>query len=581
MLIAGLVALAALSVSAASAATQVVGWQDLSDSDASITFNDVVATDQHVIAVGTANAGTAGESAVIRHRAAGAWVIDTIAFPDVAPSASRLTAIAIGSGSAWAVGSYTTPSGVRPLLARVGSLAGLTGAAPVTWTVRDDTELPTQIGTPTAVGMHGGIGVIGDNRGQVFAFGDSGGPVTIGLASNQASQPDPSQSSEDGAVLHPAINGVSVYSDGEGFAVTDSDGTANNSIRIYRVVVNNSSTLPTAALRPIVDTSTDSANANLVSVAATRATDGITIEGTGAEPTYWKAGASATGSWTRVTTEPGTTGPFDGAGLNDASIVGVGGSARYAIAGSYDADDPDNKGAVWRFTGSAWTRDDLAEKLDEPAFPAMNGVAIVSSDDIWAVGGGGKIVRYSSHEVPDENQPTDLPSTRVLSGPNPDATISTSTATFTFDAGEGNVNEGLFFRCQLDSQPVEVCSSPYVANDLSEGQHTFSVEARNSAGAGPTIRRTFYVRFPDKACTLPPRRLARRVKVQKRPGKLRISFFLAARAKVRAVAVAGKRTVGKTSWFTLNRGRRRLVVHLRRTPTTLRLIAKPATKCST
>jgi len=75
------------------------------------------------------------------------------------------------------------------------------------------------------------------------------------------------------------------------------------------------------------------------------------------------------------------------------------------------------------------------------------------------------------------------PTVTITSGPsNPS---SSTTATFTFTASEGNVT----FTCQLDSGTPGTCTSPKTYTGLSTGQHTFSVFATDLAGnVGATVK---------------------------------------------------------------------------------------------
>lgn len=70
---------------------------------------------------------------------------------------------------------------------------------------------------------------------------------------------------------------------------------------------------------------------------------------------------------------------------------------------------------------------------------------------------------------------TTPPETTITS--SPPAVSNSTTATFEFGA-----DEGARFECRVDSEPFAGCSSPMTFNNLAEGNHTFEVFARDSAG---------------------------------------------------------------------------------------------------
>jgi hypothetical protein len=76
-------------------------------------------------------------------------------------------------------------------------------------------------------------------------------------------------------------------------------------------------------------------------------------------------------------------------------------------------------------------------------------------------------------------QDTDPPTTRITTAP-PALVVSRgpTSASFTFSASENFVT----FECRLDSGGFTPCSSPATYNNLSEGEHVFSVRATDAAG---------------------------------------------------------------------------------------------------
>ena len=87
------------------------------------------------------------------------------------------------------------------------------------------------------------------------------------------------------------------------------------------------------------------------------------------------------------------------------------------------------------------------------------------------------------------------PETSITSGPN--GTISQTSASFDFTSTES----GGSFKCKLDAGTWESCTSPKALSSLSDGSHTFSVQAIDAAAnadATPATR-TFTVATADTA----------------------------------------------------------------------------------
>ena len=82
----------------------------------------------------------------------------------------------------------------------------------------------------------------------------------------------------------------------------------------------------------------------------------------------------------------------------------------------------------------------------------------------------------------------------VISVPAADGQSLVGTAAFTFSAGTA---AGLTYRCRIDTQAFEACTSPRSYTGLTAGAHSFTVEARNSLGNTATATRTFQFVVPD------------------------------------------------------------------------------------
>ena len=88
--------------------------------------------------------------------------------------------------------------------------------------------------------------------------------------------------------------------------------------------------------------------------------------------------------------------------------------------------------------------------------------------------------------------------TTINSGPS--GTISQSSASFGFSA-----DEPARFECKLDSQAYGVCTSQKQYSNLSEGDHTFSVRATDTAlNLGAPATRSFTVDLADPPPPPPP-----------------------------------------------------------------------------
>ena len=84
--------------------------------------------------------------------------------------------------------------------------------------------------------------------------------------------------------------------------------------------------------------------------------------------------------------------------------------------------------------------------------------------------------------------------TPVISSPAADGQTLVGTATFTFSAGSA---AGLTYRCRVDAQAFEACTSPRSYTGLTAGAHSFTVEARNALGNTATATRGFQFVVPD------------------------------------------------------------------------------------
>jgi hypothetical protein len=85
----------------------------------------------------------------------------------------------------------------------------------------------------------------------------------------------------------------------------------------------------------------------------------------------------------------------------------------------------------------------------------------------------------------------------ITSGP--EGKVASADATFTFTA-----NESATFRCSLDGAALSACRSPVSYTSLADGDHSFTVEARNRDATGATFTDTDTRRWTIDRSTPPP-----------------------------------------------------------------------------
>lgn len=136
-------------------------------------------------------------------------------------------------------------------------------------------------------------------------------------------------------------------------------------------------------------------------------------------------------------------------------------------------------------------------------------------------------------DVPVVNPPDKAPK---LTGGPADSTEAT-TATFTFEKGDGETQPVDGFVCSLDGSPAEACDSGTKEyTGLTEGAHTFTVKAKNGEGEGPEATRTWTV--TKKVAPPPDKPRFSALKVAPKNKAVKRGKRVVLRAKVRNVGKA-------------------------------------------
>ncbi|MGH2955726.1 MAG: hypothetical protein ACRDL6_01865 [Solirubrobacterales bacterium] len=569
-----ILAMALLGTALAPATTEAnhqAGWQVAGAAvPASVDLTEVAAFGATgvVVAVGRDDGA---DARIFRRGGDGTWVEDLISLPGA--TESDLVDVDLSQGAAWAVGTYVDGGGAHPLTLRVeGGASALASGSQATWSQPAET-LPDGV-VPSAVGLRVTDGLIGTTAGTVYPFHDAA-PGCTNPATTDCIDPAVSPAASAAG----PINAIAHYDAGRAYTAGDVQ-PGGGPERIHKIDM--AQELPPAQMVPVGMGPSDPDH-DLVGVGAASESEAMAIEenADGAtDPALW---APASGIWTRDAAAVAFT--ADSRPL-DLSLRKVNDVVTRAAAGEHAG-----AGAVWRRTGgAAWTRESTLDEGQPLSDEPLNGVAVVDSTHIWAVGDGGAVVRYGP--LPDP------PTTSIDSGPIGETTATS--ATFTFSSDE----PGATFECSLDGGAFEGCTSPK-SYSVGLGPHTFRVRAVGAAGAGAPAERTFTVVSPSRTgsggssgsggttgsgiptttfqppprCRQVPRPLLNNVKVKKRRGRLLIKFDVAVASRVKAKAFHRKKLIGKTKMRVLEQGRHRLKLRYKRKrgkPTRLKMIARPA-----
>jgi hypothetical protein len=444
-----------------------------------------------VIAVGR---DTELGQAVVYRLADGYWQQDQIAG---VPADSCLASVSVTPQAAYAVGGKGggCGSGTGALIMRLPVEGGSFASS---WQVVDGGA----IGPLASISLSGGDGYLSSTAGAIYSLHDGAEPAIAAVDA----KPGTAQ-----------VGAVAAYGSG-GFAVGESAPAPG--VRVYNLDSSGATPAPSAASAPPT------------AVAALGPAAAIAIEGSNGDQRCTASTAPAylypaDGVWRRTA---GDTSFPAGSDLRGVAMSGSATSATEAIAGAVPDGTGGCTGYVWSRTGPAaasggWIR---SAALGEP----LTGVAVVASDDIWAVGAHGAVLRYFDKPAPPADDPTPPPGDDP--GPPP----------------------------QQPKPPP-----PHV-----------TVEQPPPSPRPPT-------RHGHRHHAKPPRQLMSHVRVKVERGRLIVSFRLSAPARVRIEPRSHGHLVGARRSRVLPKGRARMVVPYRgsRPPGQLRIVVrplKPANTCS-
>lgn len=455
---------------------------------ATVTFEAVVRTPDAVVAVGREDTTTGPVPAIYR-LSDGVWHRDAIAG---APTDARLFDVSANAKGIWAVGSR----GTQPLVVHLPPRPA-DGSADPTTLADGSREWALATGGGAApllsLSLTDAGGYAGDTTGKLWPVAGTAGPEVTVARTVATNEPRPV-----------AVNGVALTGDGTGLAVTD--GTMTDD-RIFAVAGGNSTSQTTVP---------ETAGQNLLAVDARSATDALAID----RQTYWAPGGTADAWERRTLANVGADGR-----LADVDL----GPGVSAIAGAVGGD-----GYVWHRGSGAWVRDKVATGA------ALNGVAAVGIEDIWAVGQNGTVSHYQAWPDPP------LP-------PTPTCTTNCSGSSSGSGSGTGPTTTTTSSGTTITTIPPTKPGDPTI----------YVVEP------GPRPR-------PGQRPRPRYRALLDRVAVVRRPRALIVSFRLRAAARVSIAAKRGRATVARARSRAMRAGRRRVVLRFAgRPPTALRIVVTP------
>jgi hypothetical protein len=502
MLLLSLFVVALAGPTAAAQAANPPIWHD-GDAAAptNVTFHAVAAYspsatgEDVVLAVGDAPGTDGTKQAVIYRRTGGAWVQDQV---DQTPIAGSLTEVAMsGPNLAWAAG---TKNDGTPLVLHLTTVTdATTGTATLQWTPAVNATAIT--GAPTALALLGSKGYIGDSNGTIRSIDDTTGQVGAAIAYQPAAASPPSLKPVNAIAYTADPANTPTTSPPTPFATAVGDGSV---ARIFGIA--NDGTTDGAYASPFQP---DPNPAPVIDIGAAAGLSPLAIESHG----MW-APDGPNGTWRRQALPTAIPGDANLRAVSEANGL-------TAIAG-----DIANRGEVWTRTALTWTAIPGPAGVSTP----LEDVAVVRSDDVWAVGPFGVVIRYS-----------------VL--PQRDT------------GGSGGTGGG-------NPPPDTGSNQPSSSNDNGTPQVTITQQPAPGSRPAPATR-------PNRPTATES--VMRGVRVRVFRGRVVIYFRLVKRARVSARALRGRKLVGVAAARLMKAGRGSLVLRYRgaKPPNQLQIVVRP------
>jgi len=485
------------AVSAPSALADL-GWRDADPGDAiptAVDLADVASAPDgsRIVAVGTDT--TSHEVVIFHHTVEGGWVKDSISG---APQGT-LKDVAATSGAAVAVGSKADGT---PLMLRLDQSGN-------TWSPLSGSGGPA--GAVLSVALRDKAGFVGDDQGAIYPVNADTGTVSPPVNGAGSSKP---------------INGITLYSASDGFAVGDRGET---NVTSGLPVGDPSQPNPTTPIFKFVEgqgfaPDTTEQNTNTLQIAAVSALgahSATAVDGGTGPGAYWQP--DSTGVWHHLSLA-------DAGALRDASMGASDGNVVTAIAGANASGAP----TVWRRAGTSgsWTEDSAPAQSSAP----LRGVAALNPTDIYAVGDRGTVIRY-----------WDKPAT-TSTGSNGGNNGGSNGGS---DGGTGSCSCTYLPPPSTNTKPVD------------EGPDVIVEQPKPGSKPGGQ-----------------PRPLMSDVAVRRGKKTLIIGFRLRKRARVAVTVKRKSHVLAHMALKTFSAGRHRVVLHYRskRPPTRLKIVVKNAGK---
>lgn len=512
-----------------------------------------------VVAVGYDDKATPAKPVIYR-MVGGVWGTDTLELP---AGGTRLVDVVIGQNVAWAVGWHAPPPPPetrQPLVLKfvpdspapdpetgepvapppVGQALGQAGGS---WKPVDTTGAAAA-GAITSVALSGDDAVFGTSSGEIYSLAADEQLTRIdlepgGSALEPAGAEDP-DTSETSQLMAPIV-GVALNAPGSGFAVSGASPGSPSPGQIFKIASS------------ATDAWTEPEAQDPVSISGARETPKVTVAASGAHAVaidgkqVWER--NFTGAWARKR----LLGTLDGDALKDVAMVQSGDETVSVVLGYGTLP------VFWTRKGSSdWS----VRKQVTTTTKTLRGIAIESTDSMWAVGDDGTILRYPAPPPPPP------PADDGGGGDGGDGGDSGSGS----DGGSSTTDDTASDTSTADNSTTDQSSTAPQPSTRPASKAPEVIVDQPKPPPPP--------RRPGTRPRPKPRQLVSRVSVTRLGRSLVIKFRLAAPARIAVSARVGRRLVGTRRFRRLARGRHRVVLPYsgRRLPTKLKIVARARTK---